>query len=155
MKTRWLLWIFIVAFVWIVISRFAEIKKLAEILVRGQWQWVLVAVGLQVVYHIVFTGVYASAFDTVGVRSRVLNLLPVQNDPLTIAAVNSNPVMNRVNIIPPGDKKRAEALVVRSMTVFLIDWNDTVYYWRTFKASKVISSVFWMSWQQLSNSSTI
>jgi phosphatidylglycerol lysyltransferase len=78
MKTRWLLWIFIVAFVWIVISRFAEIKKLAEILVRGQWQWVLVAVGLQVVYHIVFTGVYASAFDTVGVRSRVLNLLPVQ-----------------------------------------------------------------------------
>ncbi len=77
MKSRWLLWIFVVAFVWIVISRFREIRKLAEILARGQWQWVLVAALLQVIYHIVYSALYASAFDTVGVHSNVFDLIPV------------------------------------------------------------------------------
>lgn len=77
MKSRWLLWIFAVAFIWLVISRFAEIRKLVEVLMHGQWQWVLVALVLQVIYHIVYAGLYASSFDTVGVQSRVLNLVPV------------------------------------------------------------------------------
>lgn len=77
MKSRWLLWIFVFVFVWIVISRFAEIKKLTETLMRGQWQWVLVAIGLQVIYHIIYSALYASAFDTVGVQSNVFDLIPV------------------------------------------------------------------------------
>jgi uncharacterized membrane protein YbhN (UPF0104 family) len=77
MKSRWLLWIFVVAFVWIVISRFGEIKKLSEILAHGQWQWVLVAALLQGIYHVVYSAVYASAFDTVDVGSNVFQLVPV------------------------------------------------------------------------------
>jgi phosphatidylglycerol lysyltransferase len=77
MKRRWIFWILVVLFVWVVISRFSEIKKLAETLVGGQWQWVAVAALLQVLYYIIYTALYQSAFLTVGVQSRLGELLPV------------------------------------------------------------------------------
>ena len=77
MKRRWIFWILVVLFVWVVISRFSEIKKLAETLLGGQWQWVAVAALLQVVYYIIYTALYQSAFLTVGVQSRLIELLPV------------------------------------------------------------------------------
>src|SRR4030043_914786 len=77
MKRRWIFWVLCVLFVWVVISRFSEIKKLAETLVGGQWQWVAVAALLQVAYYITYTALYQSAFLTVGVQSRLGELLPV------------------------------------------------------------------------------
>jgi uncharacterized protein (TIRG00374 family) len=77
MKRRLLFWLLIIAFVWVVISRFTEIEKLIETLAQGQWEWVLAAALLQVVYYIVFTGLYQSAFYTVEVESQVRELLPV------------------------------------------------------------------------------
>jgi uncharacterized protein (TIRG00374 family) len=77
MKRRLVFWLLIIAFVWVVISRFTEIEKLIETLAQGQWQWVLAAALLQVVYYTVFTGLYQSAFYTVEVESRVNELLPV------------------------------------------------------------------------------
>jgi len=77
MKRRWLFWLLIIAFVWVVISRFTEIQKLVETLAQGQWEWVLAAALLQVVYYLVYTGLYRSAFYTVEVESQVNELLPV------------------------------------------------------------------------------
>jgi phosphatidylglycerol lysyltransferase len=77
MKRRWIFWILVVLFVWVIISRFSEIKKLAETLVGGQWQWVAVAALLQVIYYIIYTALYQSAFLTVGVQSKLGELLPV------------------------------------------------------------------------------
>lgn len=87
MKHRWLLWLLMIAFVWVIVSRFAEIQKLANILFQGQWQWVLIAAVLQVLYFIIFTGLYQAAFDTVEVKSRIRDLLP-----LTLASVFLNVV---------------------------------------------------------------
>jgi len=77
MKRRWIFWILVVLFVWVVISRLSEIKKLADTLLGGQWQWVAVAALSQVVYYIIYTALYQSAFLTVGVKSRLSDLLPV------------------------------------------------------------------------------
>jgi uncharacterized protein (TIRG00374 family) len=77
MKRRWIFWILVILFVWVVISRFSEIKKLGETLLGGQWQWVAVAALLQVAYYIIYTALYQSAFLTVGVQSRLGDLLPV------------------------------------------------------------------------------
>jgi len=77
MRRRWLFWLLIAIFVWVVATRFAEIEKLAQTLAQGQWQWVLAAVLLQVIYYVIFTGLYRSAFDAVEVTSRVRDLLPV------------------------------------------------------------------------------
>jgi phosphatidylglycerol lysyltransferase len=77
MKRRWLFWLLIVAFLWVVVTRFTEIEKLVETLVQGQWQWVLAAALLQIIYYIVFSALYQAAFYTVEVKSRVRDLLPV------------------------------------------------------------------------------
>lgn len=74
---RWLIWLLIITFLWLVISRIAEIENLANTLARGQWQWVWAAVFLQVIYYINLAALYRSAFDTVGVRARLQDLAPV------------------------------------------------------------------------------
>ena len=60
-----------------VISRFSEIKKLAETLIGGQWQWVAAAVLSCFVYYIIYTTLYQFAFLTVGVQSKLTELLPI------------------------------------------------------------------------------
>ncbi len=77
MRRRWIFWVLVIVFVWVVISRMSEIRKLAETLVGGQWQWVAIAAALQVVYYITYTGLYHSAFQVVGVKSQIGELLPV------------------------------------------------------------------------------
>jgi phosphatidylglycerol lysyltransferase len=77
MKRRWILWILIIAFVWLVISRFTEVEKIIKTLAEGQWQWVLLAAILQILYYTLYTGLYQSAFDTVEVRSRFRDLFPL------------------------------------------------------------------------------
>jgi phosphatidylglycerol lysyltransferase len=77
MKRRWILWLLIIIFVWVVVTRFTEIEKLALTLAHGKWEWVLAAVLVQAVYFSVFTGSYWTAFATVEVKSRWIDLLPV------------------------------------------------------------------------------
>jgi uncharacterized protein (TIRG00374 family) len=77
MKRRWLFYLLIIAFVWVVISRFSEIEQLAQTLAHGQWQWVLVAALLQFGYYVAYTVLYQAAFYTVEVGSRMSDLLPI------------------------------------------------------------------------------
>jgi len=77
MKRRWLFWLLIALFGWLLYSRWPEVANLARTLAQGQWQWVLAATLLQVAFYIAFTGLYWSAFELVGVRSRLRDLLPV------------------------------------------------------------------------------
>ena len=77
MARRLIFYVLVTAFVWIVVSRFTEVRTLAETLAHGHWQWVLVAALLQVVYDATFAWQYQSGFDTVEVRSRTRDLLPV------------------------------------------------------------------------------
>ena len=74
---RLLLWLLLVAFGWLVISRFQELEDLAETLYRGVWRWAIVAGLLQVVYHVLQARVYQVTFSLVGVRSRLWQLVPV------------------------------------------------------------------------------
>lgn len=77
MIRRWLLWIALILFVWLVVSRFNELERLAQALSHGQWTWVAIAAGLQVLYYLMYSLLYQSSFDTVDVRSRVPDLLPL------------------------------------------------------------------------------
>jgi phosphatidylglycerol lysyltransferase len=77
MKKRWILLVLTVLFLWVVVSRFAELEQLKNTLAQGKWELVLAAMVVQIVYYIVFTWTYQSAFDTVGISTRVRDLLPV------------------------------------------------------------------------------
>jgi phosphatidylglycerol lysyltransferase len=87
MKRRLILWSLVIAFIWLVVSRFTEIQKLVSTLKQGQWQWVLVAALLQVIYYIIFTGLYQVAFYIVEVKSRLRELLPVTFSALFVSVV--------------------------------------------------------------------
>jgi uncharacterized protein (TIRG00374 family) len=76
-KRNWFLWLLIVVFVWLVISRFTEIKGLAETLSQGQWQWVLAAILLTIILYLVRAWMYRAAFYTVEIQSRIRDLLPL------------------------------------------------------------------------------
>lgn len=88
MKTRrWLLLLLVASFVWLVVTRANEVERLAETLASGVWQWVLVAGLLQVGYFVTQARVFQVCFRLVGVRSRLLDLVPVFLGSMFINAV--------------------------------------------------------------------
>ena len=93
MQRRVLLWLLLIAFVWVVVTRVTEIQSLAQTLARGIWGWVVVAAILQVLYYVAMTASYQAAFWTVEVRGRLLQLLPV-----TFAAIFVNVVAPSGNV---------------------------------------------------------
>jgi len=76
-KRRYLLWLLVALFAIVVISRLTEIRGLARVLRQGQWQWLLVAAALQMLYYVVYTGIFQVAFDLVGVKGSLRDYLPV------------------------------------------------------------------------------
>lgn len=84
---KWILRLLVVAGLWFVIARLAEIEKLAGILATGQWQWIVVALLLQVLYFSLYAGLYSSAFAAVGVKTRWRDILPVTLGSLFINVV--------------------------------------------------------------------
>lgn len=85
MLRRLLFWVLLIAFGWILISRFGEIEKLATTLAQGRWPWVLVAIAMQILFFLTTAWVYQASFAVVGVVGRLSQLLP-----LTLAAVFVN-----------------------------------------------------------------
>lgn len=77
MKNRWILWLLVIFFLWVFVTRFTEIEKLATTLSQGKWEWVLAAILVQAIYFIAFTASYQAAFETVELKSRLYDLLPV------------------------------------------------------------------------------
>ncbi len=77
MKRSWLLWILAIAFFIVILTRLDEIRQLLRTLATGQWQWLLVAVLLQVLYYIFYAEIYRSAFRIVGQERQILELLAV------------------------------------------------------------------------------
>ncbi len=68
MKRRLIFWILIIAFVWLVVTRFSDIRNLTGILVRGNPLWILAAIASQVMYYVVFSSLWRSSLDVVEVR---------------------------------------------------------------------------------------
>lgn len=77
MKLRWLFWILVIAIVGAAVSQQIDLRGLLYIFTHGQWQWVLIAALLQVIYYIFYTGLFQSAFNTVKVEARLSELLPL------------------------------------------------------------------------------
>jgi uncharacterized protein (TIRG00374 family) len=76
-KRIWIFWILAAALIWVLISRFAEIEEIADLLVSGSPLWITAAIMLQLLYYMVFTEMFRSAFFTVGVDSQMNALLPL------------------------------------------------------------------------------
>jgi uncharacterized protein (TIRG00374 family) len=76
-KRLWVFWILSAALIWLLISRFTEIKEIAYLLVTGYPTWIISAVLLQLLYYMAFTEMFRLAFFTVEVDSNMNALLPL------------------------------------------------------------------------------
>ncbi len=87
MKRRWIFGLLVVAFVWVIITHYAQVKELSNTLAQAQGSWLaLAALGLGL-YFLVFSLSYKAAFWTVEVKSRVIELLPVTLSSLFVNVV--------------------------------------------------------------------
>ncbi len=87
MKLRWLFWIMIAAFIYLIISQWAVLQSLIWALLQANWVWLMVAALLDIFAYLIYVALYTTAFRSVGLHSRFLNLLPV-----TFAAIFVNSV---------------------------------------------------------------
>jgi phosphatidylglycerol lysyltransferase len=77
MTRRWVFQLLVIGGLWFAVAHLTEVERLISVFRDGRWAWSLGAAGVQVLYFIVFTAAYQSAFDTVGIPSRVRSLFPV------------------------------------------------------------------------------
>ena len=87
MKKRWIVLVLTVLFLWLVVSRFTELEQLKSTLAQGNWGLIFAALVCQMLYYVVFTGSYQSAFYTVDISTRTRDLLPVTLGSLFINVV--------------------------------------------------------------------
>ncbi len=84
---RWLLLILAASFVWLVATRANEMENLADTLAGGIWQWILVALLLQIGYFVTQARIYQVCFRLVGIEARLRALVPVFLGSMFINAV--------------------------------------------------------------------
>ena len=48
MKRRWIFWLLIVGFVWLIVTRFAEVRQILQTMATGDWRWVAAAALAQI-----------------------------------------------------------------------------------------------------------
>ncbi len=77
LRRRWPLWVALSAAVLLVTTRFVELRQLGATLAEGHWGWLLAGVLLQGVYYASYAVLYKAGYATVGVTSRVREIIPV------------------------------------------------------------------------------
>jgi phosphatidylglycerol lysyltransferase len=77
MTRRWIVWIFVVGFLALILTHLNEVEHLLATLQQGRPAWIAAAAAVQVVYYVVYAGLYASAFRSVDVDSRLTGMLPL------------------------------------------------------------------------------
>jgi len=75
--SRWIFWIIVAAFLWLMVGHLTEIEKATLPLIQGQPEWMLLAAMLQVLYYAAFAAIFKAAFYTVEIKSKILDLIPV------------------------------------------------------------------------------
>lgn len=80
-KTNILFLLLTIGLIWFVRANMTDLRQVTAVLAQAQWPWLAAAFALRLVYFVLFTLIYQTAFGAVGVQSRWRGLLP-----LTLAA---------------------------------------------------------------------
>lgn len=74
-------WLFLIVFLWLAVSRFAETKRIFEVLSTGRWYWISLAIICQIIYYPLYAKFVDFVFRIFRLKIGWRKLLPV-----TIAA---------------------------------------------------------------------
>jgi len=74
---RWLFWVLLALFAWLVVSRVDELAHLEHVLARGAWQWVGLAAALEVAHYCANGYLSYRAMRLAGVGGSYLSYVPL------------------------------------------------------------------------------
>ncbi len=74
---RRIFWLLCLAFVWLVISNWSQIKKVVSTLAGGDLLWIAAAGGVMAIYYLVYAVSFRVAYGAVGIKRSIGELLPV------------------------------------------------------------------------------
>lgn len=70
-------WIFIIVFLWLVFTHFAQTKQIVMVLSHGKWYWIILAVILQFFYYPFYSHFIEYIFNMFRVRMTSKEILPI------------------------------------------------------------------------------
>lgn len=76
-QRHWILWAVLIGLTLFVITRFTSLRSLGETLGQANWLWVLVAVGVQLGYFLLYPFLYKTVLRSVRVRLRWGHIVPI------------------------------------------------------------------------------
>lgn len=79
-KSGWRRWLFtalVVAFLWLLAQRFADIQKLIGTLAEGNRWWIAAALALEIVYYVGLAALFRSAFALIDIKTQLRHLVPI------------------------------------------------------------------------------
>jgi hypothetical protein len=85
MVRRWLYWLLVGAFAWLIYTHWGELQQLQVTLAHGRWQWFASAIGLPLGFYLLLTWLYQVTLAVFQIESRFRQLFP-----LTFASVFVN-----------------------------------------------------------------
>lgn len=88
MIRRLLFWVIVAALLWVFLTRYEDLQALAETLTQGQWQWVVLAAGLEVGYIVSYTAAFQTAYSAAGIMIQMWDVLPVFLGSMVLDAVS-------------------------------------------------------------------
>jgi len=74
---KWIPWVLSIAFLIFLLNRLTEYDQLKSAFVKGDWWWMAVAVGCQILFYVLLSKVYQISFEIVGMKRTSISLFPV------------------------------------------------------------------------------
>ena len=79
-KSGWQRWLFtglVIAFLWLLAQRFADIQRLVGTLAQGSRWWIAAALVLEMAYYISLAALFQSAFALINIKTQLRHLVPI------------------------------------------------------------------------------
>lgn len=78
---RWIFWLLVLGFIWLMVAQFDELRRLGQTLtqtlIHGRWQWAALAALVMALYYWIYAASFQAALRAVEIERRIAELLPV------------------------------------------------------------------------------
>ncbi len=120
LRRRWLLVLILTGFAALVAVRQQEVVRVLSTLGRGRWPWILAAALLQGAFYLVYAAEYRLGLASVGVESRVRDLVPVLFASLFLKAIVPSGGVSALAVVVDDAARRGQSAVRAAQGALLV-----------------------------------
>ncbi len=86
-RQSWLTWIVLVLGTWALVAYFHDIQQVTHTVLKLRWQFIGLAIAIQLLSYLVYASVYQAAFQTVSIKSKLPQLFVIYLESLLSSIV--------------------------------------------------------------------